>query len=1004
MLIFFVCFLVIRFVPAQEVLENNPPSVKWYRVNTPNFRVLYPKGFEEQAQRVANTLEHIRVDESKSMGVRPRKISIILQNQSSVSNGFVSIVPRRSEFYTMPPQDYNFGGTNDWLNQLATHEYRHIVQFERANTGFNRVLYYLFGPATLAAMAITAVPHWFWEGDAVAAETAFTHSGRGRIPNFGLVFRTNLQEGRTFNYHKQYLRSYKHNIPDHYVLGYHMISYLRKRTGDPNIWEKIGKRAWSVPFIPFTFSNAIKKESGLYVTQLYREMVLDLQKTWKEEASSLRITPFEKVTTRKSNTYTDYRYPQVLNDGSVLAMKSGIGEIARYVALKDTRLLRKSPESFEPDGQGKERKIFIPGIVNDAGMLSASGTKVVWSEYGFDPRWRVKSYSLIKAYDIATKRYWTVTKKTRYSGASLSPDGASIVTVESDNNYNATLLVIDGENGSIKKRFANLNDSFYSMARWSDDGKRIVALKTKNSLRSVVVFEYESGNETLLIPPSKENIGHPVLYRNYLFYNSPVRDIDNIYVYVILRQKRLQVTSSKYGAYNPAVSPDGKTIYYNEQSRDGLDVVSIPFDPTAWKEFEIKENANAWYNVLAEQEGNPNLFDSVPQQSFETKKYSKLSGLINPYSWGAYFNSTFTQADIGISSTDILSTASLKAGYLYDINERTGSWRVGVSYQGWYPIIDAQVLFGKRKDKFTAFGNDVEFKWDETTLETGVRVPLILTRSKFHSGFEVGNYIGITKVSGFTNTITHPDSVDVVYTGPERAVVFRSGNVDYRYIFRDQVNSGELRYNKLYFSFYNLLKRSTRDFLSRWGQFFEVDFYNTPYSGDFDGNLFAIRSGLYFPGFAKHHSINFRIDYQKRALGIETNLYTFRNSIFRPRGFAYPLDEKFTSFAANYALPLLYPDISIGPILNIQRIKANAFFDYGKAEGLVPVYEVGAPTIRAFDNANVYKSAGIEITVDINILRFLPKFEIGFRSTYLFPTRYSLSGQLFEFLIGNIGF
>ena len=28
---------------------------------------------------------------------------------------------------------------------------------------------------------------------------------------------------------------------------------------------------------------------------------------------------------------------------------------------------------------------------------------------------------------------------------------------------------------------------------------------------------------------------------------------------------------------------DGKTIYYNEQTRDGLDVVSIPFDPAAWK-------------------------------------------------------------------------------------------------------------------------------------------------------------------------------------------------------------------------------------------------------------------------------------------------------------------------------------------------------------------------------------------------------------------------------------
>ena len=142
----FFFLLRVTLVHAQEVLENNPPSVKWYRVNTPHFKVLYPKGFEDQAQRLANTLEHIRSAEGKSIGAKPRRFPVILQNQSAVSNGFVSIVPKRSEFYTMPPQDYNFVGTNDWLDQLATHEYRHMAQFERSNTGFNRVLYYLFGP------------------------------------------------------------------------------------------------------------------------------------------------------------------------------------------------------------------------------------------------------------------------------------------------------------------------------------------------------------------------------------------------------------------------------------------------------------------------------------------------------------------------------------------------------------------------------------------------------------------------------------------------------------------------------------------------------------------------------------------------------------------------------------------------------------------------------------------------------------------------------------------
>lgn len=993
-LLLVISFFAISSAHGQEVLDNNPPSVKWYQVKTPHFKVLYPKGFEEQAQRVANTLEHIRQPEAKSLGSHPKKISIVLQNQSSESNGFVSLIPRRSEFYTMPPQDYNFGGTNDWLNQLATHEYRHVVQLDRSNTGFNKVLYTLFGPATLSAMAITSVPQWFWEGDAVATETAFTHSGRGRIPNFGLVLRTNLQEGRVFNYNKQYLRSYKHNISDHYVFGYHMISYLRKRTGDPDIWGKIGKRTWNVPFIPFAFSNAIKKESGLRLPQLYREMASDLQKTWKDEVNSLQVTPHETLTRRKTKAYTDYRYPQVLADGRVLAIKSGIGDISQFVLIKN---------------DGNETRVFTPGIVNDAGMLSVSGTKVVWSEYGYDPRWRVKNYSLIKAYDVATNKYWTVTRRSRYSAAALSPDGAMIVTTESDNTYQNTVLVIDSDRGNILKKFDNPGNAFYSMPRWSTDGRKIVALKTENSKRSVVVLDFEYGKETVMIPASYENIGHPVLFGEYLFYNSPVSGIDNIYVYDILQQKRFQVTNSKYGAYNPGISSDGKVIFYNEQSRDGLDVVSIPFNTSTWREFTDTNQSDAYYTYLAEQEGRPNLFDTIPQHNFETSKYSKLSGVFNPYSWGAYFNSSFTQADIGISSQDILSTTAIKAGYLYDINERTGSWRVGVSYQGLYPILDAQVLFGNRVDNTTAFGNKLNMKWDETSFETGARIPFLLTRSKYHTGFEIGNYIGLTKVSSFSNKITYGDST--VYEGPGRFANFiyhpnpDTADIELAYIFKDQLNDGRLFYNKFYVSFYRLLKQNRRDIYSRFGQVLEYELYSTPYGGDFQGQLWALRSTFYFPGFAKHHSLYSRIGYQVSNQGIDTELYTFRNRLFKPRGYSYPNNETFYSFSVNYALPLWYPDIALGPVLNIQRVKANLFYDYGSGKGTNYYYSLNYPGLVLISSSDaVYKSYGIETTFDINIMRFLPKFEIGFRATYTTANSYANGGSVFEFLIGNIGF
>ncbi|MFN7790996.1 MAG: hypothetical protein ACK5NM_00445 [Cyclobacteriaceae bacterium] len=69
-----VFYLFVVFVSfsslAQETLvnDNNPPSLKWYQLNTKHFRVLYPTGFDAQAQRMANTLEHIHEPESRTMG------------------------------------------------------------------------------------------------------------------------------------------------------------------------------------------------------------------------------------------------------------------------------------------------------------------------------------------------------------------------------------------------------------------------------------------------------------------------------------------------------------------------------------------------------------------------------------------------------------------------------------------------------------------------------------------------------------------------------------------------------------------------------------------------------------------------------------------------------------------------------------------------------------------------------------------------------------------------
>src|SRR5690606_37193112 len=125
----FLFFVVNSAFSQSTILNTNPPSVKWEQIKTPYFRVIYDVRYEDEAHRTANILETIYEPAALSLNKFPRRRStVILQNQSTISNGFVAMAPRRSEFNTYPSQQYYFQGNLDWMELLSIHEFRHIVQ------------------------------------------------------------------------------------------------------------------------------------------------------------------------------------------------------------------------------------------------------------------------------------------------------------------------------------------------------------------------------------------------------------------------------------------------------------------------------------------------------------------------------------------------------------------------------------------------------------------------------------------------------------------------------------------------------------------------------------------------------------------------------------------------------------------------------------------------------------------------------------------------------------
>lgn len=953
---------------AQDNAQN-PFSIKWSQIKTPHFRLIFPSQISMVGNRTANVLETVYQPVSNSLGVNPKPISVILQNQTTASNGFVTLLPRHSEFFTTPPQDYNLLGTNNWLDLLAVHEFRHVVQFEKAKTGAGKFYHFLFGNTALSAISNITVPNWFWEGDAVGTESSLTTSGRGRIPEFDMALRTQLLTKGAYSYSKAVCRSYKDFIPNHYVSGYYMTSYIKNKFGI-DAWDKILKETYSDLPYPFSFSNSIKKVTGLKTEQLYSQAFNDISEQWKAQISELKETEVEFYKAKISNYYTNYEYPQILPDGRVLAVKSGLSDIAQLVIL---------------DKRSEEEKVLKLGIFNDAGTFSVSGSKAVWAEFNYHPRWGQKDYSVIKIYDFNTDKIKSITHKTKLTAPSLSVDASKIVAIENSVDNKCSIIVLTTDDGLEIRRIANETNALYIHPRWAGN-EEIYAVRLLNGLKTIVRINTQNNQETELFTPVNENMAYPVKAGNYILFNSGITGIDNIFAFDLTTQKRYQVTNRKFGAFNPTLSADGKTLIFNDFNVKGQKIVSMPFEPENFLLFDEKLTKPVkYFGQMVLQGVGKNLLKSVPTTQYEVKPYSKAN-IFNIYSWGVVLNSTDANSlNFGVASKDLLNTTTISTGYTYNANENRGQFYTNLTYAGFYPILNFSYTNGERSTKFyidkdtklDSLRSDV---WNQQQILLGVNLPLNLTRSKYIQTMNFGINNALTIISGY-NLKERPASLS--YNGNLNSMIYT-------------------------FNYSNLLKRATRDIAPQWGQ--TITFYNRnlPFGGNLDGGLTAVQASFYVPGILKHHSLRFRGGFQnqsgyKTAIGSPNgNLYIFGSPIVFPRGHAYRSFENFQTGSIEYRLPLFDPDLVLGRFLYLKRFKANLFADFGYGStnyNWTETKDGKQINYRGSVTGN-FTSLGIDLTTQFHFMRFSQQFEAGVRAIYL-PDK----GQfLIQPLVLDVGF
>ena len=862
-------FLVLLFVGADvgaQQFGGNPPSVKWKQINTDTVRVIFPDGLQKLANEIA-AISHQLGTTQYTLGNRLRKISIVLQNQTTISNGYVGLGPHRSEFYMMPLQNSFDLGSLPWHEQLVLHEYRHVQQFNNFRKGVSGLFYILAGELGVSFANNTALPNWFWEGDAVFQETMMSKQGRGRLPFFFNGYRSLWVSKKNYSWMKLRNGSLRDYVPDHYHLGYLMIAYGREKYGD-SVWRIISNDAVRFKKLFYPFQAAVKKTTGL----AYKQFRADALDFFKQPVTLLRDSA-SVWASRQKHFSGNEEFPQWIDKKRVILIKSSYKNIPGFY-IRDIET-------------GVDQKLRARDISID-NYFSYNNERVVYAAYRTDIRWGWRDYSDIRLLDVYTGTQETITHKGKYFSPDITPDGKRIVAVQVSPDGSSTLHIIDAV---LKKQLSvipNPESLFYTYPKFYGKEQVLSAVRNKKGEMALGVFDIDSGVSEWLVPFSMNVIGFPSVQGDTITFTASYGERDQLFA--IINKKIFLINSPKSSTATGNYQLDilnGKMLW-TEFTASGYRMVEQVSGPGMFNELR----SNEWQKQLPVY-GVQSLLDDKLNSSvtrapeFPVKHYSKGFRILRFHSWLP----TISDPDYTLSfiSENVLNTLQTDLYFNYNTNEKSKKIGITGAYGAMFPWIRFGTAYAK--DRSFSFGGD-KVVWDEWEARAGLLVPLNLTSGRFYNSVRIGT--------------------DYVYANP-----------DYKGRFKDSFDSRGYGYINSYITFSSQIQKARQHIFPRFAQSLRLD-YNHAVT-NIEGHQFLANGLIYLPGLHMNHNLVINLSYHRRDTMRDI---LFTNSFPFSRGYVERNYHQMYKAGVNYHFPLFYPDWGFGNIVYFLRIRANTFFDF----------------------------------------------------------------------------
>lgn len=912
-------FIVITFICAASLrlaaqiqefdfVSPTPNYFKWKQLTNDTIRIVYPPIWENKAKDIGKTILWQAKNHPYALGNKVRKLTVVLHAENAQSNGYVALAPYRSEYYLTPMHQSNELGSLDFGKLLSLHEYRHALQVANSLKGFSKFLYYLSGERGWAIYHNLAVPNWFFEGDAVLTETAFTLQGRGRLPSFLNDYRFLALSNSKYSYQKARNGSLKDFVPDHYTLGYLLCRNGLDEYGS-KFWPQVFENTNKGNLLFFSFKRNFKKLSGTSLNNFYNYTIEKYYNNWLKDTIISENT-FARVITKQNKTFTSYSYPRFVSDTQLIVLKKAFNMVPTFTLLSL---------------QGQEQKIVEAGFSTDSYFDYSAGF-IVYTEVSFDKRYSNLNYSDIVLINTQTKIKKKITYRTKTFAPSFNNDATKIIAIELTSSLVPQLVLYD-RNG-VRLKSYSYNNYYYTFPRFLNDNEVVSAVRDSLGKMAIVKINLTTGEHSNLTSFTNNILTDLFAQGQNVYFTASFNGKDQLYVLNSATGLMHKILSRINYTYMPCVNLNAENIVFTELTNKGRQVLIAELNNTNYEEISVLE----LHQLFAFKSKN---FDSIKTSvqdvtgQFNVSNYNPKRYLFNVHSW----EPSLSRAKLGVKlfSDDILSTTRIEAGAYYNFIERKPLYTINAMFAAWYPvfklsseIIPLRYMSVPINNVFT---DSIPISEKKSSLFT--YVPINLTQGLYQKKLNIGVGFNYSSINGIKDPIFN------------------------KKIFMYHVSANYLA----------AFRKAYQHSLSRKAIYFQADYY-TSVNGWF--NQLATFTEFALPGINNNDVCLFNVGYLKQNI---QSGYTLFSEFNLSRGYNSLGLNEFIRTQYNYHFTLTYPDKGINGIIYFYRIRLNPFIDLGWAKAYTSqrFYQVNTAGTEVIADVNIFNTLPAKFGIRFNL-------------------------------------